>query len=152
MVRRRWPTRPRRDRYPGTVQFVQPEGSGTSTGPSGTIDYRLDRRRTLRAYRKGELDRAEICDAQLELMRVANDCSEAARTACPVCEERTLRLVRYVFGPRLPRGGRCVSSEAELRRLAARPGEYRCYLVEVCRRCRWNHLLSTFLLRPLRSA
>jgi hypothetical protein len=134
------------------VQLGHPEAAGVATETPGTIDYRLDRRRRLRAYRRGEIDREEICDAQRELMRVARECSVAARTACPVCEERTLRHVRYVFGPRLPSGGRCISSEAELRRLAERAGDHRCYLVEVCTECRWNHLLSTFLLRPRRSA
>ncbi len=143
---------PRSDRYPEAVQFGHPQGTGVTTDTPGTIDYRLDRRRRLRAYRQGELDREEICDAQRELMRVAVDCSMAARTPCPICDGRTLRHVRFVFGPRLPSGGRCISSEAELRRLADRAGDHRCYLVEVCTACRWNHLLSTFLLRSRRSA
>jgi hypothetical protein len=41
-----------------------------------------------------------------------------------------------------------VTSKDELDRLAARPGNYRCFLVEVCTSCRWNHLLSSYLLSP----
>ena len=44
-------------------------------------------------------------------------------------------LVSYVFGPRLPAHGRCITSKAELRALAKRPGEFACYVVEVCPAC-----------------
>jgi len=86
------------------------------------------------------------------LLRVAREYSLAARTPCPICGERTLRNVRYVFGPRLPNGGRAIGSKAELERLAAKPGEHRCFLVEVCTQCRWNHLLSASVLGVRRSA
>jgi hypothetical protein len=45
-----------------------------------------------------------------------------------------------------------VTSKGELRRLADRSGEHRCFVVEVCPSCRWNHLLSTYLLGAERSA
>ena len=128
------------------VQFPQAKGSGRPGSTPGTVDYRLDRRRVLRAFRAGEVDREEICDAQLELMRVGRDYSKAASTPCPICNERTLKYVNFVFGPRLPAAGRCISSTKELQRLAERPGDYRCYQVEVCISCRWNHLLSSYLL------
>ncbi|HNI33939.1 MAG TPA: DUF5318 family protein [Microthrixaceae bacterium] len=128
--------------------FPQAQGSGRPGDAPGTVDYRLDRRRALRAFRAGELDREDVCDAQLELLRVGRDYSRAAPTACPVCDERTLRHVRFVFGPRLPAQGRCVTSSKELARLAERPGDHRCFLVEVCIGCRWNHLLSTYPLSP----
>lgn len=131
------------------VLFRAPE-AGRAGGPDaagGLVDYRLDRRRALRAYRSGAIGREEVCDAQAELLRVGRECSKAARTPCPICDRRTLRVVRFVFGPRLPSGGRAITSEAELERLAARSGEYRCYEVEVCVECRWNHLLSTYVLR-----
>lgn len=118
-------------------------------GPSpGSVDYRLNRRRAVRALRDGSLSREEACDAQLELMRVAQNFSKAARGPCPACAKRELRHVRYVFGPRLPKGGRCVQSDAEIERIAAKAGEFRCFLIEVCRSCRWNHLLSTSILVP----
>ena len=144
------PTAP--DRYPDGVQFPDASGRGRPGGAPGMIDYRLDRRRTLRAFRSGELDRQEICDAQIELMRVGRDYSKAATTPCPVCEERTLRHVRFVFGPRLPPAGRCVTSAKELERLAQKAADYRCYLVEVCIGCRWNHLLSSYLLTSKKTA
>lgn len=130
------------------VSFLQPVEGGRPGAMPGTIDYRLDRRRVLRALRDGRVDRSELCDAQAELIRVAKEFSTAAPTPCPVCELRELRHVRYVFGPRLPAGGRCINSAKELDRLASKAGQFRCYLIEVCVDCRWNHLLTTFLLRP----
>ena len=102
--------------------------------------------------RAGEVDREEVCDAQIELMRVGRDYSRAASKPCPICGERTLKNVRFVFGPRLPSQGRCVTSAKEMQQLAERAGEHRCYLVEVCIGCRWNHLLSSYLLGPRKSA
>lgn len=134
------------------MQFPQTRGAGRPGQHPGTIDYRLDRRRLLRAVRAGEIDREDVCDAQIELLRVGKDYSKAAPTACPVCEERTLRHVRFVFGPRLPKEGRAINSTKELERLAEKAGEFRCFLVEVCMSCRWNHLLSSSLLRSRKSA
>ena len=58
-------------------------------------------------------------------------------------------LVSYVFGPRLPAHGRCITRKGELPgAVAKRPGEFACYVVEVCPGCRWNHLARTFLLEP----
>lgn len=114
--------------------------------PNGTIDYRVARQSTLARFRAGELSRSDVCDAQLELMRVALACSEHTKGSCPVCQGDSLRLVRFVFGPRLPKGGRCVSSLRELRRFDDHATEYRCYVVEVCVQCRWNHLLRSLTL------
>ena len=135
-----------------SVQFPSTRGEGRPGGAPGVVDYRLDRRRLLRAFRAGSLDREDVCDAQIEVLRVAKNYSSAAPVRCPVCDERSLRHVRFVFGPRLPANGRCINSAAELERLAQKSGTYHCYLVEVCLDCRWNHLLSTFPLRSQRSA
>jgi len=128
------------------VEFLESRAPGRPGPTPGSIDYRLARRRTLRRYRAGEILASEICDAQRELLRVAESASVPAGQPCPVCGERTLRLVRFVFGPRLPSGGRAITSEAELARLATKAGEHRCYVVEVCTACRWNHMRSSHLL------
>ena len=60
-------------------------------------------------------------------------------------------LVTYVFGPRLPASGRCITKKDELRKLAKRPGEFAGYVVEVCPDCSWNHLARTFVLSPART-
>lgn len=124
------------------MSFLEPAIPGRPGSAPGSIDYRFARRRTLHRFRAGELTAEDVCDAHSELMRVAANCSQKSTAKCPVCSERTMRLVRYVFGPRLPAGGRVVASRAEMRRYAGRQGDFRCYTVEVCARCRWNHLLQ----------
>jgi len=134
------------------MEFLQPRAKGRPGTSPGSVDYRLARKRVLRGLRSGDADPADFCDAQRELLRVALACSEHSDEPCPVCKEPDLRIVRFVFGPRLPKGGLCVTSKGELRRLADRSGEHRCFVVEVCPSCRWNHLLSTYLLGAERSA
>ena len=62
-------------------------------------------------------------------------------TRCPICEEADLKLVTYVFGPRLSAQGRCVSTAKEMRQLNDRSEELSAYVVEACVECRWNHVL-----------
>ena len=124
------------------VPFTQSDAAGRPGRAPGSVDYRFARRQVLRRVRAGELQRSEVCDAQRELLRVAEHYSQRATTPCPVCAEAQLRIVRYVFGPRLPAGGRAVASRAELRKLASGRSGLRCYTVEVCLGCRWNHLVE----------
>jgi hypothetical protein len=134
------------------VDFLQPKVKGRPGSTPGSVDYRLARRRIIKSVEAGDVDPKDYRDAQSELMRVAESCSVEAKEACPLCDVDELRLVRFVFGPRLPKGGRCVATDRELERLANRSGEYRCYVVEVCIACRWNHLQSTYLLDADQSA
>jgi hypothetical protein len=120
-------------------------GSGSG---GGQIDYRLARRHLIAEHKRGRLARNEVCDAHPELMRAAREVGDATRTDCPICEEEKLHLVSYVFGPRLPAFGRCITTKSELRALAKRSGQFTCYVVEVCPACGWNHLARTFLLNP----
>lgn len=112
----------------------------------GDIDYRLARQSVLRAWREGTVGTDEVCDAHPELMRVARSSGEATERRCDVCDDHDLVLVRYVFGPRLSAGGRCVTTPAELERIAARKGTFTCYVVEVCPGCGWNHLTRSHVL------
>lgn len=128
-----------------TVPFLQSDTEGREGPVPGSVDYRLARRQVLRALREGGVSRGDVCDAQHELLRVAANHSRRATAPCPVCGESTLRLVRYVFAPRLPAGGRVVEDHEHLRRLAERYGgrpNVRTYTVEVCLTCRWNHLID----------
>ncbi len=109
----------------------------------GSINYRLARERTIMAYKTGEATRSEVCDAQSELMRNARECGKPMATPCPICHEGELVEVLYVFGPRLPAAGRCIVTEGDLERIRRRKGTFTGYDVEVCPRCKWNHLLRT---------
>ena len=124
-----------------------PEGSGTAA-----VDYRLARAATLRAWKSGQLDRHEVCDAQRELHRNAEFCGQPTGRRCPVCAVAGLVEVTYVFGSRLPKHGRCVTTLAEMRRLQHRASLSTGYVVEVCTDCGWNHLVRRFTLGGKRSA
>jgi hypothetical protein len=115
----------------------------------GEIDYRLERQRILAAYRSGAHPAMQVRDAQDELVRNGAHCGIPAGEPCPVCEGDSLVHVTYVFGARLPSSGRCMTSVAEVQRLARRRSPYTAYVVEVCVACRWNHLVRSFLLNPL---
>lgn len=124
-----------------SMQFSMSAPSRVGQAP-GSVDYRFVRQNTLREFRAGELHESDVCDAQPELMRVAKNYSQKSTVPCPVCGERSLRLVKYVFGFRLPAQGRVAVSRAELQALQIPRGERRCFTIEVCLECRWNHLLD----------
>lgn len=113
-------------------------GSGRA---AGVVDHRLSRRHLINEYRRGRLRQDQVCDAHPELIRAAKNIGAKASMACPICAADDLRLVTYVFGPRLPSHGRVVSTAAELATLNARPAELTAYVVEACVGCRWHHLL-----------
>lgn len=128
----------------------RPDAVRGSEGP-GEIDYRLARQSVLSEYKKGRIAQHEICDAHPELVRAARELGEPTKLTCPVCEETNVVLVTYVFGPRLPAFGRCISSKKELQAIAKRSGNFSAYVIEVCPACSWNHLARTFLLNPARA-
>jgi hypothetical protein len=119
-------------------------GGGART--PGEIDYRLARQSLISEYRKGRLARHEVCDAHSELRRNATSCGSPTTRRCPICTEHDVVLVTYVFGPRLPANGRCITKRAELTAIGKRPGQFAGYVVEVCPGCWWNHLVRSFLL------
>jgi hypothetical protein len=120
-------------------------GPGDRRSGGGIVDHRLARRMLINQVRLGRLRRDEVCDAHPELIRAAGNVGTETQTVCPICEESNLRIVTYVFGHRLPSHGRCVSTAAEMRRLAqANGGDRTAYMVEACTRCRWHHLLRVW--------
>jgi len=135
-------------RMEGTARF-----RGAPSGTAGEIDYRLARRHLVAEYHRGRLARHEVCDAHSELVRAAREVGTPTSEPCPICAEHDLVLVSYVFGPKLPAFGRCVTTAAELRAFTRqKTGSFVCYVVEVCPACHWNHLARTFSLNPARSA
>ena len=119
-----------------TVGALRGSGDGRAQ-----VDHRLARQHLINEYRRGRLRQDQVCDAHPELIRAARNVGSPASVPCPICEETELRLVTYVFGPRLPSHGRCVSTKEELAQLDARPDELTAYVVEACTSCRWHHLL-----------
>jgi hypothetical protein len=121
-------------------------GAGAGLDVLGSVDYRLARNVVVNEYRKGHLSRLDVCDAHPELLRAAAGAGEDSPELCPICEDVRLRLVSYVFGHRLPPGGRCVASSRDLAKLASTGKDIYCYVVEVCPSCAWNHLAQAFSL------
>ena len=103
----------------------------TTTG-SGNVDYRLARASVLRQYEAGEVSLADICDIHPELRRAAINVAEPIDEVCPVCDDADLRLVSYLYGPLLPKSGRCISLTAENERIDQRNGEFTQNVVQVC--------------------
>jgi hypothetical protein len=133
------------DRYPGPVPFrVEALRGAGPAASAGEIDYRLARQAVLSEYRKGRLSRQQVCDAHPELVRAARALGSPTPRTCAVCEDAAVVLVSYVFGPRLPAHGRCITSAAELAKLDKRTDALTCYVVEVCPACSWNHLMRSF--------
>lgn len=97
-------------------------------------------------YRAGDLSRHDVCDAHPELIRAAREYSTPTTDTCPICSDDQLVHVSYVFGPRLPSHGRCVSTEAEMARIRRRKGTFTCYVVEVCPSCTFNHLRRAYVI------
>ena len=116
----------------------------------GRIDYRMARRALLREVESGLKGRPDVCDAHPELVRAGRNIGAPVDDDCPICEERSLRHVTYVFGGRgrhRNRGGRAVRRE-HLRATAERNGDINVYTVEVCPDCHWHHLIESFWLLP----
>lgn len=132
------------------LPFGNAANSTSDEGTPASVDYRLARNATLRAWRAGQLARHHVCDAQFELIRNATYCGQPTERLCPVCStsdiDTELVEVTYVFGWRLPRHGRCITSAVEIERLQARAQPSKAYVVEVCTRCGWNHLMRHMVL------
>lgn len=111
------------------------------------VDYTLSKRSVLDGFRRGSLDRQDICDAHPELIRVARNIGTQIQRPCPVCAAESLRQVRYVFGSDLKHlSGRAVYPQDWELELSEQFDEFRCYVVEVCVDCSWNHLAACYLM------
>jgi hypothetical protein len=117
--------------------------AGATARRAGVIDHRLARRAVITEYRKGRLARHQVCDAHPMLVRAASSVGVSTTTDCPICEADKLVHVTYVFGPRMPPSGRCISAPGELATLNKRADPLTAYIVEVCRSCSWHHLVRT---------
>jgi hypothetical protein len=113
----------------------------------GYVDYTLRKRSVLDDLRRGSLDRLDVCDAHPELIRVARNIGTEVDRPCPVCSACSLKQVRYVFGSQLKHlSGRAVYPEDWELELSEQFDEFRCYAVEVCIDCCWNHLAACYLM------
>lgn len=110
------------------------------------VDYSLKRRATLVQYFKGATPASDICDADPYLKLAAKFHGEAIERPCPVCRETKLVLLHYTFGDQLGQYSGRLKSTKELNEMQSEYGEFRVYVVEVCRGCQWHHLINSFVL------
>ena len=110
------------------------------------VDYALVRRATLADLVAGRVTRHEVCDAQAYLLRAARYHGQPTQDPCPVCSHDLVQ-VTYTFGDsfRADVNGRA-RTPRELAELARMHPDFTVYLVEVCTECRWNHLLTSYVL------
>jgi hypothetical protein len=113
----------------------------------GVVDYTLAKRAVLRDFRRGLLSRLDICDAHPELIRAARYLGKEIPRRCPVCDESALRVLAYVFADELKRDNGRVWTVDQGVSLAAQCRDAKCYVVEVCTGCSWNHLAEVFVGR-----
>ncbi|HMD46735.1 MAG TPA: DUF5318 family protein [Acidimicrobiales bacterium] len=119
-------------------------GRADTTTPEARVEYRLARNAVVEDVRKGRRQRIDVCDAHPELLRAARNVGQPTGEDCPICEGSPTVAVTYVFGARLPPGGRCPGSVRELNRLRRRAEPVLCYDVEVCPACAWHHLTRKY--------
>ncbi|HEX2053692.1 MAG TPA: DUF5318 family protein [Actinomycetota bacterium] len=114
----------------------------------GFVDYTIAKRSVLDGFKRGSLDRMDICDAHPELMRVARNVGLDIERPCPVCASKnSLKQVRFVYGDELGHlSGRAVYPQDWELELDGQFDEFRCYAVEVCVECQWNHLAACYLM------
>ena len=110
------------------------------------VDYALQRRATLHAVQSGTVLATDVCDADPYLLRAAKFHGESTDSLCPVCRKESLTHVTYVFGDELGQYSGRIKATRELEPMAREFGEFRVYVVEVCRGCAWNHLSSSYVL------
>ncbi|HUC05670.1 MAG TPA: DUF5318 family protein [Acidimicrobiales bacterium] len=123
--------------------------SGTSSRAvsgdvSAEVEYRIVRNRVVEDVERGRVQKIDVCDAHPELLRAARNVGRPTKEQCPICHETLLVTVTFVFGAKLPPGGRCPGTVAELDRLRRRLEPVLCFEVEVCPDCAWHHLMRKY--------
>ncbi len=108
------------------------------------VEYRIVRNGLVRAVEEGRVQRVDVCDAHPELLRAARNVGRPTKEVCPLCDEGRLVTVTFVFGAKLPPGGRCPGTPAELKALCRRSEPVLCFEVEVCPSCAWHHLMKKY--------
>ncbi|MDQ1710575.1 MAG: hypothetical protein QOE45_25 [Frankiaceae bacterium] len=110
------------------------------------VDYSLARRSALVDLFAGRVSAMDVCDAHPYLLRAAKYHGEPTRTPCPVCRKGPLIHVTYTYGDAFKETSGRVRATVELAALERSHAEFTAYVVEVCRDCSWNHLVTSYVL------
>lgn len=128
-------------------ELREPEDVADPTAPRGVVDHTLQRRAALGSLVLTATGASDYLDPHPHLLRAARNHGQAADEPCPWCKDKeSLCYLRYAYGDELgPFSGR-LRTESELPELARQHGQFRVYVVEVCRKCGWNHLVRSYVL------
>ncbi len=110
------------------------------------VDYALQKRSTLAAFRSGFATTTDVCDPDPYTLRAARHHGEATDRLCPLCRRDPLVELGYTFGDELGSYSGRIKSAAEQEVMAREHGEFRVYVLEVCLSCGWNHLHRSYVL------
>jgi len=116
-------------------ELAEPEVVRDPTAPRRVVDHVLARQRALYSLFNGGALSSEFCDADPYLLKAAKNHGEPAPVPCPVCKCDELG----------PYSGRIRATD-ELAPMATKFGSFNVYVVEVCPRCSWNFLITTYVL------
>jgi hypothetical protein len=112
------------------------------------VDHALARRALLQQLFGGGLwttvSLDDVCDASPYLVRAATAYGEQTSRTCPLCRRARLHEVTWVYGESIGPASGSARTPAQLARLAAERPDFSVHEVEVCTRCRWNHLLRSW--------
>jgi uncharacterized protein Veg len=121
--------------------------NGLDPSARGVVDYALAKRAALFDLISGRAPRSDVCDAQPYLLRAARYHGEPLEGCCPVCRREEMTTVTYTYGDcfRPEVNGRARATR-ELATMAREYPEFSVYVVEVCPACRWNQLVTSYVL------
>lgn len=114
--------------------------------PRQIVDYALQRRASVADVAGGRVSTQDACDAGFYLLQAAAHHGRPTGASCPLCSGDGMLHVSWVFGERLGQAAGSARSLDEIDRLAERVAEFTVHVVEVCRSCRWNHLVQSYVL------
>ncbi|QNQ91278.1 hypothetical protein GP475_12020 [Corynebacterium poyangense] len=106
------------------------------------INHLWERRHVLRQWRRGELSRESVCDADFLLITASQYHGSSAGRDCPICGSEQLRTVEWIYGEKLGRLSGTARTKEEIAELLHRFPEITVHTVEVCPVCKWNFLLK----------
>ncbi|HEX6887467.1 MAG TPA: DUF5318 family protein [Candidatus Nanopelagicales bacterium] len=141
----RTPAAARRAPAPHPDEFA-PEEVADAERPRDVVSFALTRRAALESLRRGGAFSSDHCDADPNLLRAAKHHGEPAGRDCPVCRKPDLVEVTWVYGAQLGPLSGSARASGQLPGMAHEYGRFRVYVVEVCQRCGWNHLVISYTL------
>ncbi|MCF8609137.1 DUF5318 domain-containing protein [Gordonia sp. HY285] len=109
------------------------------------VDYALARRSTLARLRAGQMALSDVCDGDTYLLRAAKFHGQITQRPCPVCRKEQVTLVSWVFGGAGGAPSGTARTDSEITALATSSPEFTVHVVEVCRTCRWNYLVQSYV-------